>query len=498
MLSGNCFNIQEMNLLEVEIFIARLRKWLVCTGLFIGMLFVQFDSISQAQGDIAALAALYGLRIEKYYQSSGVKGCKYLSTVLDLVLLWAVLYLLVDFQYGYLGLFFINAVFLAMRFGISGWHWLSVNLLLFILALYYGGNLTAFGLEILWLFLVSALGAWLAQQHRQIDTRLLALYRLSGLFNSTLRVNEVMEIAIKEMGVMWPQINCYIAKLNCQGDFIILGSTQNALQGKLELGSVISAKLVEHHETVFIKNTLLDKRLANDFLKKFYLRSVLLAPIIVQGKTTGLVILESQKIRDFNHDEMAIVMLAASQIGISMENARLYERMENLARLDELTQVYNRRAFHDVAAREFDLVRYKKGQLSLIMIDIDHFKKVNDCFGHQVGDHVLARVAEIMKQNVREGDSVARYGGEEFVLTLPSSNKQAAYDVAERIRLAVENLVWNGSLRVTISAGVASYPADGQDLEELLKNADQALYGAKSGGRNRVQGIQHLTCVNQS
>ncbi|WP_333870704.1 hypothetical protein [Desulforamulus putei] len=136
MLSRNYFNIQEINLLEVELFIARLRKWLVCTGLFIGALLVQFNSISQGQGIIAAAAVLYSFKIEDYYRTAGVKGCKDLSTILDFVLIWGVLSFLVDFQYHYLGLFFINALFLAMRYGVSGWQWLSVNGLLFGLALY--------------------------------------------------------------------------------------------------------------------------------------------------------------------------------------------------------------------------------------------------------------------------------------------------------------------------------------------------------------------------
>ncbi|MEW6066213.1 hypothetical protein P378_03190 [Desulforamulus profundi] len=126
------------------------------------------------------------------------------------------------------------------------------------------------------------------------------------------------------------------------------------------------------------------------------------------------------------------------------------------------------------------------------------FKKINDRFGHQVGDQVLARVAEVMKQTVRKGDSVARYGGEEFVLTLPGADKQAAFEVAEKIRQAVENVTWNGSLKVTVSAGVASFPGDGQDPAELLRHADQALYRAKAGGRNRVLTFHALSCLNQA
>ncbi|MCL6560066.1 MAG: sensor domain-containing diguanylate cyclase, partial [Firmicutes bacterium] len=260
-----------------------------------------------------------------------------------------------------------------------------------------------------------------------------------------------------------------------------------ALLGKLDLGSVITAQLVKKQNPVAIKNTLKDKRLTSDFLSKFYLKSVLLTPVVVQGRTIGLVIMESNKIRDFNHDDLALAMLASSQIGISLENARLYERMEKLARFDELTNIYNRRAFHELVEVELGQSRKKSGRLSLIMVDIDLFKQINDCWGHQVGDHVLARVAELLKQKLRAEDSVARFGGEEFVIILPGADCRTAFQVAERIRRTVEDAKWPDGMKVTVSAGVASYPDDGEKLAELLKSADQALYSAKSGGRNQVR-----------
>lgn len=481
------FTLQEISMLEAELFIARLRKWMVCLGVAAGSLFMQFDSLSAAQGLFAAAAIYYSLQIEGYYRSVGVKGLKYLSAMLDLALLWGMLALWIGLEYHYLGLFYVNAVLLVMRFAVSGWPWLLLNIILFVIALYCVGSFSVPPLEAVWLLLVSALGAWLAQEHRQMDSRFLALYRLGHLFSSTLRENQIFSIAVRELVASWPGSNCHVAKLNSSGEFIVVASSKQDFHGKLDLGTVINAKLMEEMEPVAIKNTLQDKRLTSDFLKRFYLKSVLLSPVVAQGRTIALVLIELNNIREFNHDELAIVMLASGQVGISLENARLYERMEKLARFDELTNIYNRRAFHEVVEAELGQSKQQNSRLSLVMVDIDYFKKINDRWGHQAGDHVLARLADLMKQNLRAGDSVSRFGGEEFVIILPGADCRTAVQVAERVRRAVEGADWQEGLKVTVSAGVASYPDDGENINELLQNADRALYEAKSGGRNQVR-----------
>lgn len=487
MLPVKYFTLQEISLLEAELFIAKLRKWIVCLGIAVGALFIRFDSLSAAQGLVAAVAVYYSFQVEVYYRSAGVKGLKHLSTILDFALLWGVLALLAGFEYQYLGLFFINAILLALRFELSGWFWFLVNILLFVLALYHSGNLIVPPLEALWLLLVSILGAWLARERRQMDSRFLALYRLGHLLNSTLRENQILEITVQELAASWPGCNCHMAKFNSKGEFSVVASSTNNLSGKLDLGSVITAKLVEEMEPVVINNTLRDKRLTSDFLSRFYLKSVLLAPVVEQGRTTGLVLMESNKLREFSNGEVAMIMLASGQMGISLENARLYERMERLARFDELTNIYNRRAFNEVVEAELVQSRQKISRLSLVMVDIDFFKRINDRWGHHFGDQVLAQVAELIKQNLRAEDSVARFGGEEFVIILPGADCRIALQVAERVRRGVEGANWPDGLIVTVSAGVASYPDDGEKLTELLKNADRALYKAKSGGRNQVR-----------
>lgn len=165
--------------------------------------------------------------------------------------------------------------------------------------------------------------------------------------------------------------------------------------------------------------------------------------------------------------------------------ARLVAELEQLAVKDELTGLFNYRHFQAQLGAEVQRVARYERPLALIILDVDHFKEINDSLGHAVGDRVLAGLAQVLRQSVRTTDSVYRYGGEEFAILLPETHGAQAQGVAERARQAVEKSVLAQDRRVTVSAGMAEYrpPERG---EELLRRADAALYAAKRGGRNRV------------
>ncbi|HLI24802.1 MAG TPA: GGDEF domain-containing protein, partial [Acidimicrobiales bacterium] len=181
---------------------------------------------------------------------------------------------------------------------------------------------------------------------------------------------------------------------------------------------------------------------------------------------------------------LAILEQFCQHAALALRGARLLAEVERMAAIDGLTGLANRREFENALAREVSRCQRVREPLSLMLIDVDHFKRVNDTRGHLAGDEVLRTLAATLQQQVREMDIVARYGGEEFAVLLPSCTTADAVTVAERVRRAVTASA--SLLGVTVSAGVATMPDHAPDAVKLVAEADDALYRAKRQGRNRV------------
>jgi diguanylate cyclase (GGDEF)-like protein len=174
---------------------------------------------------------------------------------------------------------------------------------------------------------------------------------------------------------------------------------------------------------------------------------------------------------------------------LCVERIKLYEKIQELSIYDSLTSIYNRRYFMYRFSNEFDRAKKFKFNVSFLMIDIDYFKKVNDTYGHLVGDVILREIAALIGRSIREIDFAARFGGEEFSVVLPETDKAGAIMVAERIRSKIGNRrikAFDESLMVSVSIGVASFPQNTLYSDVLAEVADKALYKAKAAGRNRV------------
>jgi diguanylate cyclase (GGDEF)-like protein len=179
----------------------------------------------------------------------------------------------------------------------------------------------------------------------------------------------------------------------------------------------------------------------------------------------------------------------SSQIGMSIDNAQLYERALQLAFTDSLTGLYNRRYLLEQFDREFARANRNGSSLSLVMIDLDDLKTINDQFGHNDGDIALRELARILRHNTRTSDLAARWGGDEFVLLAPDTDTKRAHIIGERIRSQVESsrpMVSDQQITIRVSVGIASYPAHASCVTELIKRADQAMYNAKGLGKNQV------------
>jgi diguanylate cyclase (GGDEF)-like protein/PAS domain S-box-containing protein len=208
-------------------------------------------------------------------------------------------------------------------------------------------------------------------------------------------------------------------------------------------------------------------------------------PMSGHGQLIGLISIAAQ-LSDQSDEISQLDRLGksvADQLALALSNLGLRQQLENLSMRDSLTNLYNRRYLEETVPRELERAIRKRGFLSVLMIDADHFKKFNDTHGHQAGDEALRLISRIFKTQTRPSDVACRYGGEEFIILLPECSKEEAAERAEHLR----KLVWNESKgSISISTGVAEYPFHGVEWSTLLQAADHALYSAKSSGRNCV------------
>jgi diguanylate cyclase (GGDEF)-like protein len=217
--------------------------------------------------------------------------------------------------------------------------------------------------------------------------------------------------------------------------------------------------------------------------------SLLVLPLLHHGRPLGTLILGAKRRHAFGDTVRPTLEVLASHLAVSLSNARMVHKLETMATTDGLTGLFNKRAMLDQAAAKVAAAQRFGRKLSVLITDIDFFKKVNDTYGHDVGDVVIKGLAEILKKQKRTTDVVARFGGEEFVILCEQTDEAGAALLGERIREELEATVFNtaqGPLSVTCSVGIATFPEAGQSWEELFKGADEALYCSKRTGRNRV------------
>lgn len=230
-----------------------------------------------------------------------------------------------------------------------------------------------------------------------------------------------------------------------------------------------------------------------EFLKppNDHIRSWLGVPLMIQDRIIGLLSIDSSKPNDFTEEDTNLASIFASQVALVLDNARVLEESQNEAITDALTGLYNRRGLFELGHVEFSKSQELDRPFSGIMIDIDHFKQVNDTYGHEVGDIVLQGLAKRCKKCVRDIDIVGRYGGEEIVILLPETDLKLATIIANRVLNAITSkpisLAESYELDVTASLGVAAKDVNTTSLDILLNRADQAMYIAKHNGRNQVK-----------
>ena len=211
--------------------------------------------------------------------------------------------------------------------------------------------------------------------------------------------------------------------------------------------------------------------------------------MILQNRVIGLLVCTADTPSAFTATHQHLLSILCNQAAQAIADAQLHAEVERLASIDGLTGLLNHRAFHSRLHYEWEQAQRHGESLTLMMIDLDHFKRINDTYGHQAGDRILKQVSSSVARLVRKVDTVGRYGGEEFTVLLPTTTAQQAWKMAERIRTVIERSQFGFegvTIPVTLSIGMASAPMDASGPDHLVNLADKALYWAKSQGRNRT------------
>jgi diguanylate cyclase (GGDEF)-like protein len=279
------------------------------------------------------------------------------------------------------------------------------------------------------------------------------------------------------------------------GELTLVGArdaTQIALGQPVSMSSSVVEEAMASRNAVLVAQ--LDKRTDRSLEALLPGASnLLVVPLSAEGICIGLLIVE-HGLRSGTRIERRVVSTLerfASHAALALRNAWLLEQVQKLAATDSLTGIANRRVFADRLDEEFARAERTGRSFSVLLMDIDHFKLINDSLGHEVGDQALREVAHCLASQARPFDLAARYGGEEFAIILPACDESDALRIAERLRISVSEI--SAPTPLTISAGVATFPADGLDAASLMRAADDALYQSKRAGRNRVTGPPERT-----
>ncbi len=325
-----------------------------------------------------------------------------------------------------------------------------------------------------------------------------ALTEVGKALTSNLRQDEVLGAIMRSLSQLMKPKNWSLMLLDPEQNElyfeVVVGEAAEKIKHmRVKVGEGIAGWVAEHRRPVAVARVADDPRFASRFdaASNFATQSIACVPLVCRNQLLGVIELlkNAGDLQPYSDDDLSVLMPFADFAAIAIDNARTFQRIEQLTLVDEWTKLYNARFLE--ANLKDEVLRAKRyaHPLSLIFLDLDRFKQVNDTWGHSAGSALLAQIGDILRQNVRETDRPVRYGGDEFVVVMPETDQAGAYVMAERIKASIAQAKppRAGTNYVpTASFGIATYPGDGDDERTLLDAADRAMYAAKARGRNQV------------
>lgn len=329
------------------------------------------------------------------------------------------------------------------------------------------------------------------------------LLDIGKTLTSSLNLSEILHRILEKVGLLLSPKNWSLLLVNQEEGTlnfeIVVGENADEIKSmKLKIGEGIAGYVAKSGEPLIIADVRKDKRFSPkaDEITNFFTKSVICVPLKSKGNILGVIeLINKDQGGKFDRKDLEILEALADFAAIAIENARYVEKIENLAIIDDHTQLYNARYFHTSLDYHLKLTERYGGNLSLIFIDLDHFKDVNDRFGHLIGSKLLREVADVFKECIRKTDIPIRYGGDEYVIILPNTSRDQACLIANRLKTTLYKTLFltKEEIYINLSAsfGIATFPDHAQSKVELIRKADNAMYLAKEKGRNAIELAQN-------
>jgi diguanylate cyclase (GGDEF)-like protein len=340
---------------------------------------------------------------------------------------------------------------------------------------------------------------WLRNKIEHEKRDLEFLLEITHTISSTLRAEKVMKIVVEKVSKVLEVKRCSVLFTNGNplgGGFVLISSDNPDLK-ELEIDLAKYPEVqqaMKDRELLVVDDALTHPLTApvSEKIKGAGFKSLMIVPMVYGKDVLGSLFLRVARVEGgFTEREKKFCQIVANAAANALKNAQLFEKLRHQAITDGLTGMYNHRHFQDRFKVEVEKARELGHHLSLIMVDIDNFKWINDYYGHSVGDEAIKHIAKKLRENSREGDVVARYGGDEFVWLLVHANAEQAVSVARRFLQSVTREPFESMGIITVSIGISSYPTDTKNASRLIQMADRAMYKAKSEGGNKVGTFTH-------